>query len=207
MTEGCSYNQWQEQEAPQNSTFTTGTNNLVTRSLKANLGLQQGFSTGTNYALTYTSTWHESNSVKSAHNPSTSGNLGLTVTRPRLRGFGAAVNRRWIRIARNDQKPAQELLKNTQAGVEEGTLAAVELKESDVSLAELMLLPSAKSQKAKKAIPADKRHETTRLKTLGDRGSSVDPTEVHPRRSLSRAFLYRRHNHQVTPPSNRNPLE
>jgi outer membrane protein len=95
---------WQKQETPQNSTFTTGTDNLVTRSLMANLGLQQGFSTGTNYALTYTSTWQDTNSVKNGYNPSTSGNLGLTVTQPLLRGFGTAINRRWIRIAKNDRK-------------------------------------------------------------------------------------------------------
>src|SRR6266436_191147 len=42
-------------------------------------------------------------------------------------------------------------------------------KESDVSLAEGRLLLSAKSQKAEKAIPAHKWHETTGLETLGNR--------------------------------------
>src|SRR3984885_6861566 len=43
-------------------------------------------------------------------------------------------------------------------------------KEPDVSLAERILIPSAKPQKAKGAIPADKRYETTSLEALGDRG-------------------------------------
>src|SRR5260370_14348897 len=42
-------------------------------------------------------------------------------------------------------------------------------KEPDVSLAEGRLLLSAKSQKAEKAIPAHKWHETTGLETLGNR--------------------------------------
>src|SRR6266576_6767279 len=50
----------------------------------------------------------------------------------------------------------------------DGYLRRYLCKESDVSLTEGILLPSAKSQKAKKAIPADKRHETTGLKDLGD---------------------------------------
>src|SRR6266481_3062872 len=50
----------------------------------------------------------------------------------------------------------------------DGYLRRYLCKEPDVSLAEGRLLPSAKSQKAEKAIPADKRHETTGLKALGD---------------------------------------
>src|SRR6266851_1404720 len=50
----------------------------------------------------------------------------------------------------------------------DGYLRRYLCKESDVSLTEGILLPSAKSQKAKKAIPADKRHKTACLKALGD---------------------------------------
>src|SRR6266849_744185 len=50
----------------------------------------------------------------------------------------------------------------------DGYLRRYLCKESDVSLTEGILLPSAKSQKAKKAILADKRHKTTGLKALGD---------------------------------------
>jgi len=165
---------WSKQETPQNSTFTSGTNNLISRSLMASAGLQQGFSTGTTYALTYTSTWQDTNSMRNGYNPSASGSLGLSVTQPLLRGFGLAMNRRWIRIAKNDEKisdlvfrqdlmnlvygvsrlyydlasldedlrvkretlaSAQELLKNTQAGVDEGTLAAVELTRARAQVA------------------------------------------------------------------------
>src|SRR5260370_2351462 len=50
----------------------------------------------------------------------------------------------------------------------DGDLRRYLCKEPDVSLAEGVLLPSAKSQKAKDAIPADKWHETAGLKALGD---------------------------------------
>src|SRR6266481_7075052 len=50
----------------------------------------------------------------------------------------------------------------------DGDLGRYLCKEPDVSLAEGILLPSAKAQKAKEAIPADKWHETTGLKALGD---------------------------------------
>ena len=94
---------WSKQETPQNSMVASDTNNLVTKSLTANLGLQQGFSTGTTYALTCTSTWQDTNSIRNGYNPSSNGTLGLTVTQPLLRGFGPAMNRRWIRIAKNDE--------------------------------------------------------------------------------------------------------
>src|SRR5258708_3776451 len=57
----------------------------------------------------------------------------------------------------------------------DGYLRRYLCKEPDVSLAEGILLPSAKSQKAKKAIPADKRHETTGLKALGDSRFILQP--------------------------------
>jgi outer membrane protein len=165
---------WNKQNIPQSSTFSTGANVLSTEAIAANLGLQQGFSTGTQYALTYNSNSQNSNSLHNNYNPFTTASLGLTVTQPLLRGFGPAVNRRWIRIAKNDQKisdqvfrqelmnvvygvsrlyydlaslsedlrvkretlaASQELYKNTKAGVEEGTLAAVELTRAEAEVA------------------------------------------------------------------------
>ena len=46
----------------------------------------------------------------SAYNPYTASNLGFTITQPLLRGFGLAVNRRFIRIAKNEQRIANLLL-------------------------------------------------------------------------------------------------
>ncbi len=44
--------------------------------------------------------------MQSAFSPYTTSSLGFTVTQPLLRGFGLAVNRRFIRISKNEQKIA-----------------------------------------------------------------------------------------------------
>ena len=44
------------------------------------------------------------NSLRSGYNPYTGSTLGFTATQPLLRGFGASLNRRFIRIAGNEQK-------------------------------------------------------------------------------------------------------
>ncbi len=165
---------WMKQASPEVSSEVAGTNVLVTKSVTASGGLTQGFSTGTQYSLAYTSTYQNSTSIYNVYNPAVSGSLGLTITQPLLRGFGRAMNRRWIRIAENDQKisdlvfrqelinlvygvsrlyydlaslnddlnvkrrtlsSAEELLKNTTAGVEEGTLAQVELTRAQAEVA------------------------------------------------------------------------
>ena len=66
--------------------------------------LQQGFSTGTQYSIGYTSTLQNSNSTQNNLNSSNNASLGLTVTQPLLRGFGIGMNRRFISIAKNNQK-------------------------------------------------------------------------------------------------------
>jgi outer membrane protein len=75
--------------------------------LSGSLTLQQGFSTGTQYSLGWMNSSQSSNSTQSSLNPTNSGSLGLTVTQPLLRGFGITMNRRFIRIAKNDQKISQ----------------------------------------------------------------------------------------------------
>ena len=75
------------------------------------LTLQQGFSTGTQYSLGYNSNSSSSTSTTNSYNPSTSGNIGLTVTQPLLRGFGIAVNRRYITIAKNDKRITELVFK------------------------------------------------------------------------------------------------
>ena len=90
------------QSTPQTNTIVSGTNVLVVQSVANNEGFVQAFSPGTLVNLTYNSTYETTNSLRSLINPYTSGLLSLTVTQPLLRGFGMAVNRRFIRIAKND---------------------------------------------------------------------------------------------------------
>jgi outer membrane protein TolC len=107
--------------APQSNTVTSGTSALVTTNKTANFGIAQTFGTGGTAALTFNNNTTEQNSFRSTVNPSTASSLDLTVVQPLLQGFGLTVNRRTIRIAKNDVKAAdyvfQQQVINTVANV------------------------------------------------------------------------------------------
>jgi outer membrane protein len=94
----------QHQSSPQSNPFVTGTEVLQGRNALGSAGLIQGFSLGTQVSANFTSIGQRSNSARSLFNPFITSSLGLTVSQPLLRGFGARVNRRFLRIAKNDQK-------------------------------------------------------------------------------------------------------
>jgi len=100
---------WQHQTAPQASFQSYGQNALVSNSFTANAGIQQGFSTGGQAALSFNNNRQSVNSLTSTYNPFTGSSLGLTVTQPLLRGFGRSLNRRFIRIAGNERRIASLL--------------------------------------------------------------------------------------------------
>src|ERR1022692_2971655 len=94
--------QFQHQTSPLTSTFTTGTNFLVTSYNNENYGIQQGFLTGTNVTLYLSNTLaYKQNSPNSDFNPVDQGSLNLSITQNLLNGFGIKVNNRTIRIAKN----------------------------------------------------------------------------------------------------------
>jgi outer membrane protein TolC len=95
---------WNHQTLPQTSTSQTGSNILVTNSTLFNAGIQQGFASGAQASLNFNNNRQTLNSLTSGFSPYTGSALGLTVTQPLLRGFGASLNRRFIRIAGNEQK-------------------------------------------------------------------------------------------------------
>src|SRR5205085_12567955 len=95
---------WQHQTTPQTSSFVTGTNSLIANNFTGNLGLQKGFSTGTEIVVGFNNNRQVSNASRAQYNPYTTGSLGLTVTQPLLQGFSIPVNRRFIRIAKNEER-------------------------------------------------------------------------------------------------------
>jgi outer membrane protein len=95
---------WQHQTTPETNTLVAGTNALAGRSVTGSIGLQKGFSLGTELSTSFNSNSQNTNSTRSSYNPYTTSNLGLNFTQPLLRGFGIGVNRRFIRIARNNEK-------------------------------------------------------------------------------------------------------
>jgi len=84
------------------SSFTTGTNSLVSSARALQWGISKGFLTGTNVQL---STGYQSlyqNSPVNDINPSINGSANLQIVQPILQGFGWATNSRYIRIAKNN---------------------------------------------------------------------------------------------------------
>jgi outer membrane protein TolC len=101
---------WNHQTTPQTNPVVIGANALVTNTTLFNGGYVQGFGPGTQLNVAYNNTRETVNASNTAYSPFTSSNFGFTVTQPLLRGFGLAVNRRFIRIAKNEKKIADLLL-------------------------------------------------------------------------------------------------
>jgi outer membrane protein len=95
---------WTHASTPEPSILTAGTPALVTNTTLANAGIQQGFATGAQVALSYDYNRESLNSLNTSYNPFTTSSFGLTVTQPLLRNFGLSLNRRFIRIAGDERK-------------------------------------------------------------------------------------------------------
>jgi outer membrane protein len=97
---------WNHRTTPQTNQFSIGTVTLVSESTVFNTGYLQGFSPGTQLAVAFNNTRQNLNAPRVDYNPYTGGSLGITVTQPLLQGFGIPTNKRFIRIARNNEKIA-----------------------------------------------------------------------------------------------------
>jgi outer membrane protein len=95
---------WDHRSDPQNSAFLPDIRSLNSRTAYGGIGLQQGFSTGGYLDLGWDNQRQRINSPLLNYNPATRASLGLQFTQPLLRGFGTAVNNRYIRIARNNRQ-------------------------------------------------------------------------------------------------------
>src|SRR4029077_14165107 len=140
---------WTHTTTPQANSVTTGTPALVSSTTLANAGLQQGFASGAVAGVTFNNSHQSLNSLRTAYNPYTGSNLGFTVTQPLLRGFGASLNRRFIRIAGNEQKIGSLLFRQQLIASVYGVVRLytdfvalyedVKVKQESVSLAEKLL--------------------------------------------------------------------
>ena len=97
---------WSHTSTPQADFLQNGVYNLQTNTLNGGGGYSQGFSTGASLNATYTSPRVNANSYSSDYNPYTTAALGFTIDQPLLQGFGIDLNRRFIRIATNQQRIA-----------------------------------------------------------------------------------------------------
>ena len=102
---------WIHQTTPQTNPFVAGATALATNTTLADGGYVQGFGPGTQLNFSYNNARETINSIRTSYSPFTTASLGFTITQPLLRGFGLAVNRRFIRIAKNERKIADLLLR------------------------------------------------------------------------------------------------
>ncbi|MGA3039861.1 MAG: TolC family protein [Bryobacteraceae bacterium] len=95
---------WMHQSTPELDILSYGVPALVANGFNANAGLVQSFVTGAQVNLAFNNTHQSLNATDTDYNPSTASTLGITITQPLVRGFGAALNTRFIRIANNDRR-------------------------------------------------------------------------------------------------------
>jgi outer membrane protein TolC len=113
---------WAHQSSLEYNPLLTGASNwLVSSNFNGNVGWTQGFSPGTQLSMTFDNTRLTSNAARYTYNPILSSSLGFTITQPLLRGFGIELNRRYIHIAKNNEKIADLVFRqqviDTVAGI------------------------------------------------------------------------------------------
>src|SRR6202166_2431721 len=113
---------WAHQSTPEYNPLLTGASNwLVSNVVTGNVGFTQGFSPGTQLSMTFDNTRLLTNAARYTYNPILNSSLGFTITQPLLRGFGIALNRRFINIANNNGRIAdlvfQQQAIDTVAGI------------------------------------------------------------------------------------------
>ena len=102
---------WAHTTAPQSNTVTTGTSALVQRTDTSSVSVQKYLESGTQVSMGLTNSTVFTNSLRSSFSPATNSSLALSVTQHLLQGFGASVNGRQIRIARNNREVSDLMFK------------------------------------------------------------------------------------------------
>lgn len=105
------YANFQHTTSPQSNQVLNQTTALTNDTRTFQIGYIQGFLTGTNAQLVYSSTRSRVNSPANLLNPATSSYLDFYVTQNLLQGFGREVNGRNIRVAKNNEKTTELQLK------------------------------------------------------------------------------------------------
>ncbi len=112
---------FQHQNTAQTSLAVSGSDMLTGRSSSGNMGFQKAFSTGALFSAAYNVNSVKNNSMNTFYNPFTLSNFSVNLSQPLLRGFGSEVNRRFVRIAKNNQSVSDLVFKQqviaTVAGV------------------------------------------------------------------------------------------
>jgi len=124
---------WQHESIPELTAFNSGLPTFVASSSNTTIGYTQGFSSGAQLTAGFSSIGEHVNATNYILNPFNTSTLSATFVQPLLRGFGPAVNRRFIRIARNNLETSDLLFLQQLIATVYGT---VRLYEDLVSLGE-----------------------------------------------------------------------
>ncbi len=95
---------WSHESDIQNSIFLPNVRSLNSDTTIANVGYEQGFTSGGTFSLFFNNSRFDQKNPLSLYNPTVTSNIGVTFTQPLLRGFGFETNRRYIKIAANNRR-------------------------------------------------------------------------------------------------------
>lgn len=194
---------WDHTSDPQNSAFLANTRSLNANTTLANFGLQQGFATGGYLDLGWNNLRQRVNNPLLSYNPAIASSFGLTFTQPLLRGFGPAVNRRYIRIAQNNRKVADFVFRQQVIATVSGVVRLywdlaslnedVRVRQDAVTSAERFLADNQNQVEAGTAAPIDvtraQAELSRRRRDLSVAKSLVRQQETVLKDSLTRSAL------------------
>src|SRR5262249_35862437 len=106
--------EFQRQTQPLSNNITTGASSTAVipvftqNATVGNLSYSQGFSPGTALSVGFQNNRITSNSTRNFTNPTLNSTFTAQVTQHLLQGFGYSLNTRFIRIAKNDRKIADD---------------------------------------------------------------------------------------------------
>jgi len=112
----------QHQTAVQVNPASSGTKTLFGRSTQGNLGFQKAFGAGTLLSANFSANFQNNNSRVNIYNPYINSYFSISITQPLLRGFGPQVNRRFVRIARNNQRVSDLVFRQQVIGTVAGVI-------------------------------------------------------------------------------------
>jgi outer membrane protein len=142
----------------QNSIFLPDVRSLNSNTTTANIGYQQGFTSGGTLNVFFNNSRLNQNNPLFEYNPTVTSNVGATFTQPLLRGFGFEANRRYIKIAANNRRVSDTVFRQQLIATVSGIIRLywdlqslngdVRVREDAVTSAEQFLSDSRNQREA-----------------------------------------------------------
>jgi outer membrane protein TolC len=175
-----------DRKTPVNNGFISGTGtssvgSVTSHSSIFDVGVSQGFATGTNLSLAWDNTRGSSTSAANTFNPFVQSSLVFSAQQQLLNGFGLFVNRRNIMIAKNNRKIADWAFTQQAITTVTGTITAywelvyaranVNVQQQAVTVAEKLYNDNKKQLEIGTMAPLDVTRAESELAT--DRGNLI----------------------------------